>query len=736
MQGYEVDGRIVSHEEMEQTQRDEAQRAQSWLVGQRDEWVRARQQSGIEDAWRTAEALYWSSDTKGDPFVDALKVGPTPRSTATAMPRSKVIVNIVRPKVDQAAARMCEILLPTDDKNWGIKPTPVADAVSKMIGDQRPTVVPGTDEPTGMTADGEARAVVDATTKAAEEMERAIDDPLTECDYNAHQRRAIVSAVMLGTGIIEGPFPARQQSKAWVRQPDGSHVMVQSEKVVPASAFRSTWDIWFDPSCGDDHQRGAGYWGRRFVTRRELRDLVGLDGYDADAIRSVLRMAPNRVRVAEGRVSRYVGESDKSYEMWTYHGFIEPDHMACYSQRTGDPLEDVDFGVVVMVNDVVIGAMKSWVPDQSLPVDVYCWRKRSDSPHGQGLCEELEHQQRVVTAAWRQVMDNARQASSSQVVKLGGVSPSNGVNIAGQGQIWTADPEKIDDARKAFAVYDFPSHLNELMAIVDAAMKFADYETSMPQIMGGERGQAPETVGGMVMLYNTANTVLRMRVKLYDDVVTTPHLKRYFDWMMAYSEDDSIKGDMEIDARGSTALMEKDIQNQATLNLANVTSNPRYQGLIDPKRELQVILKAFKIAPESIMMTDDEVAQAQEAQAGQEQPADPRIEAAKIAADTKRAELADRAAAREMDQVISAKLAELKEREIAFQAERERAEGEQNIAKMGLDRELAIAKLAQDGETSQAERASRERLEAIKLDQKAQLFNAEAQLRINTGAGI
>jgi hypothetical protein len=72
---------------------------------------------------------------------------------------------------------------------------------------------------------------------------------------------------------------------------------------------------------------------RRNVNRKELRALVGLPGYDADAIREVLRSSPTRVRVAEGRVLRDVVRDD-TYEMWTYHGEIEPDEMELLSTRT------------------------------------------------------------------------------------------------------------------------------------------------------------------------------------------------------------------------------------------------------------------------------------------------------------------------------------------------------------------------------------------------------------------
>ena len=86
-------------------------------------------------------------------------------------------------------------------------------------------------------------------------------------------------------------------------------------------------------------------------------------------------------------------------------------------------------------------------------------------------------------------------------------------------------------------------------------MELADQETGVPTIMQGEKGAAPDTVGGMQMLMNSANVVLRRLVKQFDDMVTRPHIRRYYDYNMLYGEDEEIKGDFSVDARGSSALM-------------------------------------------------------------------------------------------------------------------------------------------------------------------------------------
>ena len=258
----------------------------------------------------------------------------------------------------------------------------------------------------------------------------------------------------------------------------------------------------------------------------------------------------------------------------------------------------------------------------------------------------------------------------------------------------------------------------------------------MPQILGGQQGSAPETVGGMVMLYNNASGVLRQRVKLYDDSVTRPHISRYYDWHMANNKDPAIKGDYEVDARGSTALVERDIQNQALLNLANITNNPRYIPHLKEREELKAILKAFKVNPEELMKDEETVQQEMEAQAQQGMPEDPRMVSAQMQLQAKQLELKDRKEQRAFEQARNESDMQLRRETLAYNNAREQSEAEIASVDAQLSRELAIAKMQQDGQITREEMESKSRLELIKISDQRERFNAEAMLRVRTGQGI
>lgn len=738
-------GDLLTQEQVSARKQQKLQELYTFFAGMRDRWIQHRIALGVENRWRKSSMLY-----HGDPGISAasleetLKTGPAPSSPkSAAAPRSRIVVNIVRPKVEQAVARMCEILFPVDDRNWGIRPTPMPE-LGERIGNKAPTVDPATGQPTGFTADVEADAIQQAAKEQAEHMQRSIDDSLVECDYNGECRKLIEDGVRLGTGCIMGPFPKRSRKKRWKSgiQPGAEKkvsVMEIQDKISPASSRLDPWNVYFDPACGDDHQRGRGVWIRRpNTTRKDLRALVGLPGFDSECIKHVLRTQPCRISTVEGRVQKNYFDDD-SYEMWTYHGEVEAEELIELSERVSDdkdpdPLKDVSDAVIVMVNDYVIGGMDSWVEDGSIPVDVWTWRKGDDSPYGHGLPEELENQQSVVNTAWRQVMDNARNALGGQIVMhQSGIIPANGRYELTPMKVWLAKDD-IVDVQKSFAVFQFDAHIDDLLKIAQAALNFSDLESGIPQLMGGEQGTAtPETLGGMVLLYNNANAVLRRRVKMYDDQVTRPHLGRYYDFKMANDPDDRIKGDFDIDARGSSTLVERDIQNQAMMNLANIVQSPRYSPLLKEREELKAILKAFKINPDDLMKTEDQVQKDLQNQPPQQ---DPRIVSAEMNFKAKQLDISDREKQREYDAQRNQEDAQFRARQLEYNSRREQAEFEIAQTDSAVQRDTALLRENNALTISREANAARERLGTLKIETDRQIFNAEAQLRVKTGAGV
>ena len=142
----------------------------------------------------------------------------------------------------------------------------------------------------------------------------------------------------------------------------------------------------------------------------------------------------------------------------------------------------------------------------------------------------------------------------------------------------------------------------------------------LPAMLQGIRGDAPETLGGMQMQNNNASGVLRRLAKRFDDYMTGPHIRRYYDWMMQHSENDAARGDFRVDVRASSALVERDAQQHFLMGLLSISANPAY-GL-NPYKLAQELLKGQRYDPRRVQYSPEEHAQQIASQQKTDSPAD------------------------------------------------------------------------------------------------------------------
>lgn len=711
---------VITPEQLEAEAKARLEKIQGDMVKKRDEWVAARNRDGIETEWNKARKLYEGQDVTGDDgdMVSVLKSGAQVRRK-NAPKRSRVVINVIRPKTRMIVARFAQIVLPVDDRNWAMKPTPVPE-VSEMTKSDKVVTAPGMPPVTEKLI---GQSIQHHATEACKRMQDEIDDVLNECNFNGEERLMITSAVQYGTGIIKGPFPKLSTHTKWSRQ-GGAFTKSVVDKEVPASECIKVWNFFPDPACGDSIQNGSGAIERKDITAKALRKMARTpSGFDKEAIAQVLKEKPKRVTCLDGRPGRVDADVEGLYELWEYHGEIEPEDTIAMSPRVGyeeNPLE-CEHAVVLMCNDRIIGLIPSYCEDGVLPYDSFPWEPREDSIWGRGAPIAMETQQRVINSAWRTTMDNSGLLGPNLVVKNTAIEPQDGSwEISGR-KIWIAQ-EDVDDVSKAFMEVNFNTRLEETFALIDKAMALLEQETNFPLLLQGERGASPETLGGQVMLEANADADTRQRVKAFDDKVTKPHLSRYYDWMMTRSEKNEIKGDYEVDARGSSALIEKDVRNQAAIGLAAVTSNPQFAPLVKPLQALKAILRAMRQDPEEIVKNDDELAAEAEAAKQNPPPQDPRIESARIAAESKA----------KSDQ----NMREIKAAELAHDAQKEQGEFEIAQTTNAVKRDVELSKILATQQNEQAARDSAERLQNLEIANERDLFNAEASLRVNTGEGI
>jgi hypothetical protein len=714
------------------------------LAQKRKDAIDGRMASGIEQEWIEDEDAYEGiDDANRGSERNASRYGyRKPSSTdgtltreVKSQTRSTVFLNITQSYVDAGAAKAQEILIPTDDKPWGLNPTPIPELVETIeqvtqVEDQgKEQGQPLAGLPGGPQLDQAkqmAEQVIEKAKKCAEKAEERIDDWLVEGQWHGEVRDVIDDAARTGTGILKGPFPVLRKHCVWEDDPQtGTKSLVIKEEIKPQSKRVDCWNFFPDPLCGEDIHRGSFVFERDDITVKTLRELRTTPGYIAEQIEACIKEGPQKPDSDSPQHNE--SRTDKiPFEIWYYHGTIEKEEMeaagcVCVGEDTQDysKYQEAIPALITMVNGRVIKAALNPLDTGDFPYDVMVWKKRKGHWAGIGISRQVRAPQRMINAATRNMLDNAGLTAGPQIaIMMGVLKPMDGNSELSPRKMWAADPDKIDDIRKAITSINIECNQADLMAIIQFALKMAEDVTGLPMILQGQQGKAPDTVGGMTILNNNASAVLRRIARLFDHRIIEPHIERYYKWLMEYGEDEEEKGLFVIDARGSTVLMERDLQHQFIMStVAQMALQPAF--MTDPAKAAEEIYKSAKLDPKRFMYDEQQQKQIQEN--ASKQPPDPSVQVAQMRAELEQWKT-------QQTQAFEAKLLQMQQ---AFDAE-------QN----DKDRRIDLTKEVMAHENSGMDAGSQS-IEAAKI--KADLAKTaivernkanEQRLRRQTGAGI
>lgn len=532
---------------------------------------------------------------------------------------SEQFANITRNKTSAAEARLSDMLFPTDDRNWGIKPTPVPQLSKRsMEGDQ------------------DAKAILDQAKEAAEAMQREIEDQLSESDYAAVGRDVIHDACVLGTGVMKGPVIQGRIKRSWQVDPQtGICEICFADDVRPGTQYVDIWNFYPEHSATKT-QDSEEFLERHYVTKKTLRQLAQVEGYLPDQIAKVLSTDPRNSQTTYNwtndlRQISGLGDTayNSCYEMWEYNGPIEYDDLISAGvelEEEFDPLQAY-YGTILLVGNTVIRAWIDPRETDDVLYSVFNWEKDRASIFGFGVPYLMRNPQTVINAVLRMLLDNGGLSAGPQIViDEDLIEPENGNWQLEPRKIWKkkngTHQTKVDDA---FQIYQINNNQGELLNIFNLARQLADEETNLPLIAQGEQANhVTKTAHGMEMLMNSANIVLRRAVKNFDDDVTRPHITRYYDWNMQFSDKPEIKGDFSIDARGSGALLAREMQSERLMTFLQVAAaNPEFNKRTDWDGLYKQFVKAMQISADDVMLPDEKVAEIEKQQAEAGPPIDP-----------------------------------------------------------------------------------------------------------------
>jgi hypothetical protein len=485
--------------------------------------------------------------------------------------------------------------------------------------------------------------------KRAAAMEREIDDQFKECDYNAQCRDAIDDATQIGTGILKGPVNSTKMAQKWttVRDPEtGATIQVlesgQSKK--PAVYWTNPWHFFPDPDARTIDE-SDGIYERHLMTAKQLRNLSRLRGFDAEEVNELLKEAPRQSvpsyladlhAITEARVRGNTG-TDTLYHVFEYYGSLTTQRLQTIADALGmadmaDYYDGEDnlseWPVCIWFCQGRIIKFAEHPLDSGAPLySLFTYQRDAASLWGYGVPYMMRDSQAAINAAYRMMMDNAGLSTGPQIfMHQESIEPADGD--------WTLKPRKVwklkrrlQQGERVVDSITIDSRQTELMAIVNLVRQMIDDETGISKLAEGDQSSnVQQTAQGMAMLMNSTNVVFKRVIRNWDDDVTKPTLRRVYEWNMQFSEKEEIKGDFEVDARGSAVLMVRELEAANLMGLVDRASvNPRLGPITKIVPAYRKAVQAMHLAADDVVMTDDEIEQMEAEQANQPPPPNPEM---------------------------------------------------------------------------------------------------------------
>ena len=449
--------------------------------------------------------------------------------------------------------------------------------------------------------------------KAARNLEKLIHDQLEESNGVAELRNALFESAMLGTGIIKGPFSFNKTLHRWESREEGREYNPTHVRV-PRVEFVSCWDFYPDPNATNINECDYIVHRHKF-NRSQLRALRNMPYFDKDAIRECIQMGPNYdARYFENQILTEDAKTETDFsdrfEVLEYWGVMDAD----YAREVGidlpesvDDLDEVQINAWVCGEKLLRAVINPFTPP-SLPYHAFPYERNPYSFFGIGVPENMVDSQQIMNGHARMAIDNLALAGSL-------VFDVDDSALVG-GQSMEIYPGKIFRRQagmpgQAIHGLKFPNTAPENMMMFDRFRQLADEQTGIPSYSHGQTGvqSMTRTASGMSMLLGAASLNIKTVIKNIDDFLLKPLGEAFFHWNMQFVEEDiDIVGDLEIEAMGTSSLMQKEVRSQRLTMFLQTAQNPAIAPFVKMSKLISELAFSLDLDPEEILNSPEEAA--------------------------------------------------------------------------------------------------------------------------------
>ncbi len=562
----------------------------------------------------------------------------------TEVEKSRVFIKVTKTKTLAAYGQIVDVLFANNKFPLSIDPTELPDGVVESVNFDTQPVPPGAEEatqepsmesPYGFNGDGkelEAGATVKTLQEklgpladklspvedklkegpatvpsavefspamiAAKKMQKKIHDQLEESGANKNLRSSAFELALFGTGIMKGPFATDKEYPNWDDEGEYSPIF----KTIPQVSHVSVWNFYPDPDANnmDEVQYVIE---RHKLSRTQLRNLKKRPYFRSNVIDNCIDMGENYTKKYwEDDLADYAPEHGiDRFEVLEYWGMVDTEMLEEQNVEIPKELQGFDelqANVWICNNKVIRMVLNPFKPAK-IPYAAAPFELNPYSFFGIGIAENMEDTQTLMNGFMRMAVDNAV-LSGNLLIEV------DETNLV-PGQDLSVYPGKVfrrQGGAPGQAIFGtkYPNVSSENMMMFDKARQLSDESTGLPSFAHGQTGVSGvgRTASGISMLMNAASGSIKNVIKNVDDYLLRPLGEGFFRFNMQFDFDPSIKGDLEVKARGTESLMANEVRSQRLMQFLQIASSPSLAPFAKFPYIIREIAKSMDLDPEKV----------------------------------------------------------------------------------------------------------------------------------------
>ena len=441
---------------------------------------------------------------------------------------------------------------------------------------------------------------------AAKNMEKQIMDQLQESNASKQLRSTAFEMALFGTGVMKGPFAVDKEYPNWDEEGNYSPIF----KTVPSTSHVSVWNFFPDPDASNMDE--AQYVIERHkMSRSQLRALKKRPYFRSNVIDEVIAAGESYdKKYWEDDLSDYAPEHGiDRFEVLEYWGMCDVDMLEENDVDIPKDLKEFDElqANIWISNGKLIRMVLNPFKPATIPYMAAPYELNPYSFFGVGLAENMDDTQTLMNGFMRMSVDNAV-LSGNLLIEV------DETNLV-PGQDLSVYPGKVfrrQGGAPGQAIFGtkFPNVSNENLQLFDKARQLADESTGFPSFAHGQTGVqgVGRTASGISMLMNAAAGSIKTVIKNVDDYLLKPLGEGMFRFNMQFNFNKDIKGDLEVQARGTESLMANEVRSQRLMSFLQVASNPALAPFAKFPYIIREIAKSMELDPEKVTNNMDEAA--------------------------------------------------------------------------------------------------------------------------------